>query len=74
MLLFHARWQGCCLLQILLVTEQGDVLEGTQTNFFAVVDGAVYTAREGVLLGTVRGVLLEVGVVLRPCADTLCMS
>ncbi|KAL3147899.1 hypothetical protein ABBQ32_002614 [Trebouxia sp. C0010 RCD-2024] len=46
--------------EILLVTEQGDVLEGTQTNFFAVVDGAVYTAREGVLLGTVRGVLLEV--------------
>ncbi|KAL3130478.1 hypothetical protein ABBQ38_008295 [Trebouxia sp. C0009 RCD-2024] len=46
--------------EILLVTEQGNVLEGTQTNFFAVMDGAVYTARDGVLLGTVRGVLLEV--------------
>ncbi len=51
---------GC--LQILLVTEQGLVLEGTQTNFFAVVDDTVYTAEEGVLMGTVRGVVLEVGV------------
>ena len=48
-------------LQILLVTEQGLVLEGTQTNFFAVVDDTVYTAEEGVLMGTVRGVVLEVG-------------
>ena len=35
-------------VQILLVTEQGLVLEGTQTNFFAVVDNTVYTAEEGV--------------------------
>jgi len=48
-------------VQILLVTEQGLVLEGTQTNFFAVVDDTVYTAEEGVLMGTVRGVVLEVG-------------
>lgn len=48
-------------LQILLVTEQGQVLEGTQTNFFAVVDGTVYTAEQGVLMGTVRGVVLKVG-------------
>ena len=47
-------------VQILLVTEQGDVLEGTQTNFFAIIDNAVHTAKEGVLMGTVRGVLLEV--------------
>lgn len=47
-------------MQILLVTQQGDVLEGTQTNFFAVIDNAVHTAKEGVLMGTVRGVLLEV--------------
>lgn len=46
--------------EILLVTEQGQVLEGTQTNFFAVVDGTVYTAEEGVLMGTVRGVVLKV--------------
>ncbi|KAL0032443.1 hypothetical protein WJX77_000991 [Trebouxia sp. C0004] len=46
--------------EILLVTEQGLVLEGTQTNFFAVVDDTVYTAEKGVLMGTVRGVVLEV--------------
>lgn len=46
------------------MTEQGDVLEGTQTNFFAIIDNAVHTAKEGVLMGTVRGVLLEVGVML----------
>lgn len=51
---------GCWCVQILLVTQQGDVLEGTQTNFFAVIDNRVHTAREGVLMGTVRGVLLEV--------------
>ncbi len=48
-------------VQILLVTKQGLVLEGTQTNFFAVMDDTVYTAEEGVLMGTVRGVVLEVG-------------
>lgn len=48
-------------LQILLVTEQGLVLEGTQTNFFTVMDDTVYTAEEGILMGTVRGVVLEVG-------------
>ena len=42
------------------MTEQGNVLEGTQTNFFAVIEDTVYTAEEGVLMGTVRGVLLEV--------------
>ena len=42
------------------MTEEGLVLEGTQTNFFAVEDNTLYTAKEGVLMGTVRGVVLEV--------------
>ena len=42
------------------MTEQGLVLEGTQTNFFAILDDTLYTAKEGVLMGTVRGVVLEV--------------
>lgn len=49
-------------MQILLVTDAGEVLEGTQTNFFAVKDNKVYTAEEGVLMGTVRGVVLQVSV------------
>ena len=47
-------------VQILLVTEQGEVLEGTQTNFFAMQDNKLHTAQEGVLMGTVRGVVLQV--------------
>ena len=42
------------------MTEQGLVLEGTQTNFFAIEDDTLYTATDGVLMGTVRGVVLEV--------------
>lgn len=36
------------------------VLEGTQTNFFVVAGGAVHTANEGILEGTVRTLVLEV--------------
>ena len=46
--------------ELLLATESGDLLEGSQTNFFALVDGAVHTAGDGVLEGTVRRLLLEV--------------
>ena len=38
----------------------GAVLEGTQTNFYAVRGGVVYTAEEGVLPGTVRSLVLDV--------------
>lgn len=46
--------------EVLLATPQGEVLEGTQTNFGAIIGGVVYTAHEGVLAGTVRRLLLEV--------------
>ena len=46
--------------ELLLATEGGALLEGSQTNFMALVDGAVHTAGEGVLEGTVRRLLLEV--------------
>jgi len=58
--------------ELLLATDSGELLEGSQTNFFALVDGAVHTAGDGVLAGTVRRLLLEVceregiPVVLRP--------
>lgn len=35
--------------EILLVDEGGHILEGTQTNFFAVLEGRVHTAGEGIL-------------------------
>eukprot|EP00035_Acanthoeca_spectabilis_P033481 m.23859 g.23859 ORF g.23859 m.23859 type:complete len:399 (+) comp6001_c0_seq2:171-1367(+) len=49
--------------EILLEDEDGRLVEGSQTNFFAVIDGAVHTAEEGILKGTVRDV------VIKACAD-----
>ena len=45
---------------LLIESDTGAVLEGTQTNFYAVKDGAVHTADAGVLKGTVRALVLEV--------------
>mmetsp|Transcript_5524 Transcript_5524/g.18286 ORF Transcript_5524/g.18286 Transcript_5524/m.18286 type:complete len:354 (-) Transcript_5524:323-1384(-) len=46
--------------ELLLGTEDGQILEGSQTNFFVLVDGGLVTAGEGVLAGTVRRLLFEV--------------
>ena len=48
--------------EALLVTRNGEIYEGTQTNFFALAaDGTLETAPDGdVLAGTVRRVVLEV--------------
>jgi branched-subunit amino acid aminotransferase/4-amino-4-deoxychorismate lyase len=46
--------------EIVLPDESGRILEGTQTNFYAIRDGAVYTAGDGILEGTVRRLLLQV--------------
>jgi thiol oxidase len=53
--------KGAGVEEVLLVGEGGGALEGLQTNFFAVDGGGVLrTAREGVLAGTVRGLVLDV--------------
>lgn len=36
------------------------LLEGSQTNFYAIRDGTIYTAEDGILKGTVRSLVLEV--------------
>ena len=46
-------------MQVLLSAPGGRVLEGLSSNFFAVVGGAVHTAGEGVLAGSVRHLILE---------------
>jgi thiol oxidase len=43
-----------------LKAADGGLVEGTQTNFYAVIDGALHTAGTGVLEGTVRKLALEV--------------
>ena len=44
----------------LLLSDEGKILEGSQTNFYAIVDGSLVTAGEGILMGTVRRLALEV--------------
>ena len=63
--------------EVLLVDASGGVLEGTQTNFFALdAAGCVVTAGDGVLEGTVRRLVLEVceaeGIPLELRAPRLC--
>lgn len=40
-------------------TISAEICEGTETNVFAVIDGVVRTAGEGILEGTVRRIVLE---------------
>jgi hypothetical protein len=45
---------------ILMEPDTHRLLEGSQTNFYAMQHGTIYTAEEGILKGTVRGLVLEV--------------
>ena len=45
--------------EILMVSPQGDLLEGLSSNFFGIKGGTVYTAEEGVLSGTTRDFILH---------------
>lgn len=45
--------------ELLLLDGEGRILEGTGTNFWAVRDGVVYTAGDGVLEGITREVVLS---------------
>lgn len=46
--------------EILMVSEDGQVLEGLSSNFFGILEGSVWTAEEGVLFGVTRGIVLDV--------------
>jgi len=43
----------------LLVSPNGDILEGTSSNFYGVRVGALYTAGQGVLEGITRSIILD---------------
>lgn len=47
--------------EILLLDRQGGVLEGMSSNVFVVTNGHVVTPDKGILVGTVRNLVLEVG-------------
>jgi branched-chain amino acid aminotransferase len=44
----------------LLLDSQGTILEGLSSNFYAVIEGALYTASEGVLAGIAQQIVFEV--------------
>jgi hypothetical protein len=47
--------------EIILMEPHGHLLlEGSQTNFYALKSGTIYTSEEGILKGTVRGLVLDV--------------
>eukprot|EP00899_Mesostigma_viride_P028494 jgi/Mesvir1/882/Mv17448-RA.1 len=46
--------------EVCMVGDDGSVLEGLSSNFYAIQDGQVITAGEGILLGSVRDLILEV--------------
>ena len=50
--------------EYLMLTEAGAILEGTNTNFYAVRDGCLYTAGSGVLEGVTRRILLSLAAAL----------
>ena len=45
--------------EAVMVSEDGVLLEGLSSNFFAVIQGAVWTAGEGVLAGITRKIAIE---------------
>jgi len=52
--------------EAILVSPEGELLEGTSSNFYAVIDGALHTAGEGVLGGIVRRALLQLAPEILP--------
>ncbi len=54
------------IFEVLMVSPDGTFLEGFSSNFFAVRDGILYTAEEGVLPGITRSLVLEVAAPMLP--------
>jgi branched-chain amino acid aminotransferase len=50
----------------ILVSEDGRLLEGLSSNFYAIADGAIYTAGEGVLRGMAQRVVMQVAPQVAP--------
>jgi branched-chain amino acid aminotransferase len=47
------------IYEYLLLNEQNQILEGTGTNFYGVLDGILHTAGTGVLAGITRKIILD---------------
>lgn len=51
---------GADAYEVILMDADGHLLEGTSSNFYAVLRDTLYTALDGVLAGTSRGVVFQV--------------
>jgi branched-subunit amino acid aminotransferase/4-amino-4-deoxychorismate lyase len=49
-----------CLSNSVSLFTDGKIMEGLSSNVLVVLNGTVYTAKEGVLLGTVRDIIMKV--------------
>lgn len=47
------------IYEVLMITSDGEILEGFTSNFFAVTGGRLITADEGVLVGVTRSIVLQ---------------
>lgn len=54
------------VFQGLLVSDDGDILEGTSTNFYAVLEGTLRTAGGGMLPGIAQKVVFDVAPTIMP--------
>lgn len=45
--------------EVIMMNETGELREGLSSNFFAIKDGQVFTAEEGVLFGTTRAFVID---------------
>ncbi len=54
------------IYEVLMMTGDGQILEGFTSNFFAFVEGRLITAEEGVLEGITRSIVLELAEALFP--------
>jgi len=55
--------------EVLLLDPAGRILEGSSSNFFALVDGDLRTAGTGVLLGVTRALILDLARPLLPVVE-----
>jgi len=60
------------IYQAILVNEDGELLEGTSSNFYTVMNETLYTANDGILSGISRKALLQVAASMLPVQLTPC--
>ena len=58
--------QAAGIYEVILVAEDGRLLEGLGSNFYAIAGGQLWAAVSGVLFGIAQGIVLEVAPAILP--------